>query len=52
MYLFGLTGSDEDIRQFAKIDGLIAIAHHGEVTDCAVQAGETRRRPRPPETHP
>ncbi len=40
MYLFGLTGSDEDIRPFTKIDGLIAIAHHGEVTDALFKQGK------------
>ena len=40
MYLIGLTGSDEDIRPFAKIDGLIAIAHHGEVTDALFKQGK------------
>ena len=40
MYLFGLTGSDEDIRPFTKIDGLIAIAHHGEVTDQLFKQGK------------
>jgi hypothetical protein len=39
MYLLGLTGSDEDVRQFAKIDGLIAMAHHGEVTDQLFKQG-------------
>ena len=33
MYLFGLMDGDEDVRPFTNIDGLIAIAHHGEVTD-------------------
>ena len=40
MYLIGLTGSDEDIRPFTKIDGLIAIAHHGEVTDRLFKQGK------------
>ena len=40
MYLIGLTDRDEDIRQFTKIDGLIAIAHHGEVTDALFKQGK------------
>jgi hypothetical protein len=40
MYLLGLTGSDEDIRQFTRIDGLIAIAHHGEATDSLFKQGK------------
>ena len=40
MYLLGLTGSDEDIPPFAKIDGLIAMAHHGEVTDALFKQGK------------
>jgi hypothetical protein len=40
MYMLGLTGSDEDIKRFAKIDGLIAIAHHGEVTDRLFKEGK------------
>ena len=40
MYLLGLTGSDEDIRPFAKIDGLIAMGHHGEATDSLFKHGQ------------
>jgi hypothetical protein len=40
MHLIGLTGSDEDIHPFAKIDGLIAMAHHGEVTDALFKQGK------------
>ncbi|MGA2255135.1 MAG: hypothetical protein ABSG53_10775 [Thermoguttaceae bacterium] len=40
MFLFGLTGSDEDIFPFTRIDGLIAMAHHGEVTDSLFKQGK------------
>jgi hypothetical protein len=40
MHLLGLTGKDEDVKQFAAIDGLIALAHHGEVTDRLFKQGK------------
>ncbi|MBU4272542.1 MAG: hypothetical protein KKA28_11835 [Planctomycetes bacterium] len=40
MYLLGLEGSDEDMKPFAKIEGLIGIAHHGEVTDMLFKQGK------------
>ncbi|MBC8869440.1 MAG: hypothetical protein H8E44_08485 [Planctomycetes bacterium] len=40
MGLFGLTGRDESIQELAKIDGLIALAHHGEVTDRLFKEGK------------
>jgi hypothetical protein len=40
MYLLGLTNGEEDVQQFAKIDGLIALGHHGEVTDVFFKQGK------------
>lgn len=40
MRLFGLTGRDESIEKLAKIDGLVALAHHGEVTDRLFKQGK------------
>jgi hypothetical protein len=40
MYLLGLTHGEEDVRPFAKIDGLIALGHHGEVTDTLFKQGK------------
>jgi hypothetical protein len=40
MYLLGLTHGEEDVRPFAKIDGLIALGHHGEVTDALFKQGK------------
>ena len=41
MHLLGLTAStEEDVRPFAKIDGLIAMAHHGELTDRLFKQGK------------
>ena len=40
MYLLGLTGSDKDLTQFTNINGLIAMAHHGEVTDSLFRGGK------------
>lgn len=40
MYLLGLTNGEENVSQFAKIDGLIALAHHGEVTDALFKQGK------------
>ena len=40
MYLLGLTHGEEDVSQFAKIDGLIALGHHGEVTDALFKQGK------------
>ena len=36
----GLMDGDEDVRPFTNIDGLIAIAHHGEVTDALFKRGK------------
>jgi hypothetical protein len=40
MYLLGLTHGEEDLRPFAKIEGLIALGHHGEVTDALFKQGK------------
>ena len=41
MHLLGLTAStEEDVKPFAKIDGLIAMAHHGELTDRLFKQGK------------
>jgi hypothetical protein len=40
MHLIGLTHGEEDVRPFAKIEGLIALGHHGEVTDRLFKQGK------------
>jgi len=40
MYLLGLTHGEEDVRPFVKIEGLIALGHHGEVTDALFKQGK------------
>jgi hypothetical protein len=40
MVMLGLTGYEEDIAPMGKIDGLIAVAHHGELTDRLFKAGK------------
>ncbi len=40
MVMLGLTGYQEEIKPMAKIDGLIAVAHHGELTDRLFKAGK------------
>jgi hypothetical protein len=40
MVMVGLAGYQEEIKPMAKIDGLIAVAHHGELTDRLFKAGK------------
>ena len=40
MVMLGLTGHEEDIKPMGQIDGLIAVAHHGELTDRLFKAGK------------
>lgn len=40
MQMFGLTHGDEDLREAAKVEGLIGVAHHGEVTDRLFKQGK------------
>jgi hypothetical protein len=40
MVMVGLTGYQEEIKPMAKIDGLIAVAHHGELTDLLFKTGK------------
>jgi hypothetical protein len=39
MVMVGLCGYEEEIQPMAKIDGLIAVAHHGELTDRLFKTG-------------
>ena len=38
--MLGLTKGDEDLREAAKVEGLIGVAHHGEVTDRLFKQGK------------
>lgn len=40
MVMVGLTGYQEEIKPMAKIDGLISVAHHGELTDRLFKTGK------------
>jgi hypothetical protein len=40
MQMFGLTNGDEDMEEAARVEGLIAVAHHGEVTDRLFKQGK------------
>lgn len=40
MGLLGLMSGNQDVQELAKIDGLIALAHHGEVTDALFKQGK------------
>jgi len=40
MVMVGLCGYEEEIKPMGKIDGLIAVAHHGELTDRLFKAGK------------
>ena len=40
MVMVGLCGYEEEIKPMAKIDGLIAVAHHGELTDRLFKTGK------------
>jgi hypothetical protein len=40
MYMLGLTQSNEDLREAARVEGLIGVAHHGEVTDNLFKQGK------------
>jgi hypothetical protein len=36
MQMLGLTQGEEDLREAAELEGLIGVAHHGEVTDAVI----------------
>ena len=38
--MLGLTHGDEDLREAARVEGLIGVAHHGEVTDALFKQGK------------
>lgn len=40
MYMLGLTMGREDLREAARIEGLIGVAYHGEVTDGMFKLGK------------
>jgi hypothetical protein len=40
MYMLGLTSGDEDLQEAARVEGLIGVAHHGEVTDQLFKQGK------------
>ena len=40
MQMFGLTKGDEDMEEAARVEGLIGVAHHGEVTDRLFKQGK------------
>ena len=40
MQMFGLTKGDEDMEKAARVEGLIGVAHHGEVTDQLFKQGK------------
>jgi hypothetical protein len=40
MVMVGLCGYEEEIKPMATIDGLIAVAHHGELTDRLFKTGK------------
>ena len=40
MHMLGLTSGEEDLREAARVEGLIGVAHHGEVTDSLFKQGK------------
>ena len=37
--MLGLTQGNENLREAAQVEGLIGVAHHGEVTDALFKQG-------------
>ena len=40
MFMLGLTKGEENLREAARLEGLIGVAHHGEVTDSLFKQGK------------